>query len=147
MLCQKYQPLFNIGIMDHIMLYATRKGGSRRLLIGGTVYPLNLWDSLSRVEGFLGYISWPTWAAVEGERLLRQEFWRAYWDGVIIGENDLQLRQKVKTVKDIGFVVDTVRGCSCSDDVNPYQLLKLEGILMLSSVDMLAEPALGKVDY
>jgi hypothetical protein len=103
--------------------------------------------SLSRVEGFLGYISWLTWAAVEGERLLRQEFWRAYWDGVIIGENDLQLRQKVKTVKDIGFVVDTVRGCSCSDDVNPYQLLKLEGILMLSSVDMLAEPALGKVDY
>jgi hypothetical protein len=97
--------------------------------------------SLSRVEGFLGYISWPTWAAVEGERQLRQEFWRAYWDGVNISENDLHLRQKVKTTKDIGFVVETLKGCSRSDDVNPYQLLRLEGILMLSSDEMVAEPA------
>jgi len=63
---------------------------------------------------------------------MRKEFWDAYWDGVKISQNDIQLLQKVKTTKDIGFVTETLRGCSCSKDVNPYQLLRLEGILMLS---------------
>ena len=59
-------------------------------------------------------------------------FWDAYWDGVKVSENDIQLRQKVTTTKDIGFVVETLRGCSFSKDVNPYQLLRSEGLLMLS---------------
>lgn len=90
--------------------------------------------SFSRVEGFLGYFSWPTWAAFEGERELRKDFWDAFWTGVQnIPTFHSDLTQKVKVAKDIGFVIDSLERCSCGEDVDPYQLVRLEGVLSLSS--------------
>ena len=89
--------------------------------------------SLCRVEGFLGYFWWPKWAAVEGERELRKEFWETFWDGITISARVPELRQKAKLTKDIGFVVESLEKCSCVEDVDQYQLVRLEGVLRLSS--------------
>jgi hypothetical protein len=65
--------------------------------------------------------------AIEGEGDLRELFWCTFWGVVSIPAD---LRQKAKAAKDIGFVCATVLSV---DDTTPYEVIRLEGILRLSS--------------
>jgi hypothetical protein len=110
--------------------YACIYEGMTAIYSGSTLSHEPLGFSLSRVEPFLGRLSWPNYVVIEGERELRELFWCTFWGVVSIPAD---LRPKAKAAKDIGFVVDCLRNCSSVDDTTPYQLIRLEDILRLSS--------------
>jgi hypothetical protein len=68
---------------------------------------------------------------VEGSLELRQEFWDSFTAATQHWWQELpETRRAMKTAKDIGYVVSTLRGCKNRDQVTTYHLRRLEKVLL-----------------
>ena len=69
---------------------------------------------------------------------LRKEFWDCFSRSVThFFEEFPGLWRAVKTAKDVGFVVSTLKLCNSQSDVTPYQWSRLEDVLL--NVDCINE--------